>query len=187
VHPLDELARRGIIGVTLPHEVVMPAVELLPDTDPALAALERELDRARKPSYPLTFEARRLGAPAEPHAVLDAIAEAAGYSGLGERWVEVPRRIAAKILAHIIGGELAYPAEVVPPERAEELASRFVHLFAEGGRFFTNGAVSGAFAIYDSAGAEVLGWRSISAAPYDNGVIALAGDRVGLLWAEDAP
>jgi hypothetical protein len=33
----------------------------------------------------------------------------------------------------------------------------------------------------------VLGWRSISAAPYDNGVIALAGDRVGLLWAEDAP
>jgi hypothetical protein len=33
----------------------------------------------------------------------------------------------------------------------------------------------------------VLGWRSISVAPFDNGVIGLAADRVGMLWAEDAP
>lgn len=166
----------------------MPELELLPDRDPALIALERELDRARKPSYPLTFEARRLAAPAaDPFAALDAMAEASGYKGLGAAWVEMPRRIAAKLLAHLIGGELAYPEEVVPRERAEELAARFLALFTEGSRFFTNGVVSGEFAIYDSAGAEVLGWRSISAAPYDNGVIALGGDRIALLWAEDAP
>jgi hypothetical protein len=166
----------------------MPEIELVPDRDPALAAFERDLDRARKPSYPLTFAARRVaGAGAEATVVLDAMAEAAGYKGLGSAWIEVPRRIAAKILAHLIGGELAYPAEVVPRERAEELASRLLAFFPEGARYFTNGALSGEFAIYDSAGGEVLGWRSLSEAPYDNGVIALGGDRAALLWAEDAP
>lgn len=166
----------------------MSAIELLPDRDPAAAALERDLDRAREPSYPLTFAARRLAAPAdEARAVADAVADAAGYAGLGAAWVEVPRRIAAKILAHIIGGELAYPEEVVPAARAEELSARFLALLPQGSRYFTNGALSGDFAIYDLGGAEVLGWRSISEAPFDNGVIGVGGDRALLLWAEDAP
>lgn len=164
-------------------------IELLPDPDPALAALARDLERAREPSYPLTLELRRLAAAAPDDAApaLDALAAEAGYRGLGAAWVEVPRRIAAKILLHVVGGELAYPAEVVPRERAEALAERFLALFPAGARFFTNGAVSGAFAIYDRAGEEVLGWRSLSEAPLDNGVAAIGGGRVGLIWAEDAP
>lgn len=167
----------------------MSAPELLPDPDPALTALARDLERAREPSYPLTLELRRMAQPhsGEPAAALDALAAAAGYTGLGAGWVEVPRRIAAKILLHVIGGELAYPEQVVPRERAEALAARFIALFPDGSRYFTNGAVSGDFAIYDRDGAEVLGWRSLSQAPLDNGVAAIGGGRVGLLWAEDAP
>lgn len=165
----------------------MPA--LLPDLDPSVSELARALDKAREPSYPLTLELRRLAAPptGEVAPLLDAMAEAAGYRGLDAGWVEVPRRIAAKILLHIIGGELAYPEEVVERAAAEALAARFLALFPPGARYFTNGAVSGDFAVYDSAGSEVLGWRSLSAAPLDNGVIAIGGERVGLLWAEDAP
>jgi hypothetical protein len=165
----------------------MPQFELLPDPDPAVAAFERDLDRAREPSYPLSFAARRLAAPHDARAVADAIAAEAGYTALGASWVEVPRRIAAKILAHVIGGELAYPEEVVPAPRAEELAGRFLALLPERPRFFTNGAISGDFAVYDLAGAEVLGWRSISEAPFDNGVVAVGAERAVLLWAEDAP
>lgn len=166
----------------------MPDIELLPDRDPVAVALERDLDRAREPSYPLTFAARRLAAPHEDaRAVADAMAAAAGYTSLGAAWVEVPRRIAVKILAHIIGGELAYPEEVVSAPRAEDLAGRFIALLPERSRYFTNGALSGDFAIYDLAGGEVLGWRSISEAPFDNGVIGVGGDRAALLWAEDAP
>lgn len=166
----------------------MSELELLPDRDPAALALEQELERAREPSYPLTFAARRLAAPAaDAVAVADAMAADSGYSALGAAWVEVPRRIAAKILAHIIGGELAYPEEVLPAPRAADLAGRFIALLPERARYFTNGALSGDFAIYDLAGGEVLGWRSISAAPFDNGVIAVGGDRALLLWAEDAP
>ncbi|NTU83131.1 MAG: hypothetical protein HGA45_27800 [Chloroflexales bacterium] len=167
----------------------MAPYELLHDPDPAIDTLARDLEQAREPSYPLTLLVRRIAGPvpAEPAPALDALAAEAGYRGLGPGWVEVPRRSAAKILLHIIGGELGYPAEVMPRERAEALGASFLALFAEGSRYFTNGAVSGDFAIYDRHGAEVLGWRSLSEAPFDNGVIALGGERVGLLWAEDAP
>jgi hypothetical protein len=162
---------------------------LLPDDDPALAALERDLVQVRAPSYPLLFAAHRLTAPsaAASEVVLDALATAVGYNGLGAHWIEIPRRIAAKILAHIIGGELAYPAQVAPREQAEALATRFLARFPTGARYYTNGAISGDFAVYDSQGNEVLGWRSLSAAPFDNGVIALGGGRIAMLWAEDAP
>jgi hypothetical protein len=161
---------------------------LLPDTDRAIEELLDDLDDARAESYPLLLSVRRLGAPpADPAAALDALAVAEGYTGLGQHWVEVPRRIAAKIAAQLIASELAYPTEVVEQAAADELAGRFLALFGQGARYFTNGACSGPFAIYDTAGSEVLGWRSISAAPFDNGVIGLSADRVGMIWAEDAP
>lgn len=166
----------------------MATFELKPFNDPAIAAFERDLDKAREPSYPLTFLAAQLSTPGEDAtAIADAVAAAAGYKGLGTAWIEVPRRIATKILAHVIGGELAYPEEVVPAERAEALAARFFALLPERTRFFTNGALSGNFAIYDLAGGEVLGWRSLSEAPFDNGIVAVGADRALILWAEDAP
>lgn len=166
----------------------MAPVELLPDPDPAIAALARDLARARRSSYPLTLEVRRLAEPPDVATeALDALAVEAGFRGLGDGWVEVPRRIAAKLLAHVIGSELAYPAEVIPAEHVEALAGRFLALFPAQARYFTNGALSGDFAVYSSAGDEVLGWRSISEAPLDNGVIALSPERVAMLWAEDAP
>ncbi len=162
--------------------------DLLQDTDHAIDDLLRDLDAARATSYPLVLSVYRLAAPSEaPHATLDALAVVEGYKGLGGNWVEVPRRIAAKIVAQLIASDLAYPTDVVKPAAAEELAGRFLALFQAGARYFTNGACSGPFAVYDIAGEEVLGWRSISAAPFDNGVIGLAADRVGMLWAEDAP
>jgi hypothetical protein len=95
--------------------------------------------------------------------------------------------MAAKILTQIIGSELAYPEQVVPRERATELATRFLALFPKGARYYTNGAISGDFAVYDLQGAELLGWRSLSAAPFDNGIVALGSGRIAMLWAEDAP
>lgn len=166
----------------------MTELQLLPDDDPAVGALASDLERARKASYPLTFAVRRLAPPeAAPIAALDALAAELEYQPLGEGWIEVPRRIAAKLLAQVIGGELAYPEQVVPPADAETLAGRFLALWPSGTRYFTNGAISGEFAVYDMQGEEVLGWRSLSEAPFDNGVAATGGGRVALLWAEDAP
>lgn len=166
----------------------MSAAELLPDPDPRIAALDRDLQRARAESYPLTFAVQRLAAPpASPTQAIDALCAELDFAGLGEAWIEIPRRIAAKMLTHLIASDLAYPEEVVPQEQAEALAGRFLELFPAGARYFTNGALSGEFAVYDLEGAEVLGWRSISDAPLDNGVAAVSAERVAMLWAEDAP
>ncbi len=166
----------------------MAPAPLLPDHDPAIVALSAELERARAASYPLTLAFGRLADPAvEVYAALDALTGSLGWRGLASAWVELPRRIALKLLVQIIGGELAYPTEVVPRAEAEALAGRFLALFPPGARYFTNGAISGEVALYDRQGEVVLGWRSLSEAPFDNGLIAVGGPRVGLLWAEDAP
>lgn len=164
----------------------MTTPQLLPDNDPAIAALAEDIDEARAESYPLVLAVQRpASVPSEDAPLLDALAIAQGYAGLGAGWIAVPRRIAAKILAHIIGHDLAYPDEIVAPEEAEALAGRFLALFPSGARYYTNGACSGEFAVYDTAGEEVLGWRSLSSSTLDNGVIAIAQERVGMLWAED--
>ncbi|WP_129632248.1 hypothetical protein [Candidatus Oscillochloris fontis] len=162
---------------------------LFPDTDPSLPTLLDALDAARGESYPLLLSMRRLRGDMLPTAteILDALAREEGYQPLGANWIEVPRRIALKILTHLIASELAYPTEVVTTEQATDLATQFLTLFNPPARYFTNGACSGPFAVYDLAGEEVLGWRSLSAAPFDNGVIVVNAERVGMLWAEDAP
>ncbi len=162
---------------------------LLPDSDSRIDQFADDLAAARASSYPLLFAVYRLAQP-EGEAellLLDALATSVGYNALGSGWVEVPRRMAAKILTQIIGSELAYPEQVVPRDRATDLATRFLALFPKGARYYTNGAISGDFAVYDLQGAELLGWRSLSAAPFDNGIVALGSERIAMLWAEDAP
>lgn len=163
--------------------------QLLPDSDPLLDQFAADLEVARASSYPLLFAAYALAASEVDAEVLllDAIAHSVGYNTLGSGWIEVPRRIATKILTQIIGSELAYPEQVVPREQAMDLAMRFLDLFPKGARYYTNGAISGDFAVYDLQGAELLGWRSLSAAPFDNGIVALGSGRIAMLWAEDAP
>lgn len=162
---------------------------LLPDDDPSFDALAADLATARAASYPLLVASycATTPNPAEATATLDAVAAAVGYQGLGAGWIAVPRRIALKLLTQLIAGELAYPAEIVPREQAEMLAGRFLGRLAPEARYYTNGAISGEFAVYDAQGNAVLGWRSLSSAPFDNGVVALDQQRVALLWAEDAP
>jgi hypothetical protein len=166
----------------------MAVPQLLPVDDPDLQHLVEDLEYARAASYPLELlVARTATAGDDPFPVLDSLAAALEFRGLGADWIEIPRRIATKLVQHLIGGELAYPVEVVPDEAAAALAQRFLELFGTGARYFTNGACSGAFRIYDLAGEEVLGWRSLSDAPFDNGVAVIGHERVGMIWAEDAP
>jgi hypothetical protein len=162
---------------------------LRPDDDPALAALVHDLEEARAESYPLTAAGYLHQRPedSDPRGMCDLIAADLGFLPLGAHWIEVPRRVAHKILLHIISEDLAYPTEVVGEEEAEDLAQRLLAAYPSGGRFFTNGAVSGAVALYDKDGNEVVGWRSLSEAPLDHGLIAIGPTRALIVWAEDAP
>ncbi|WP_322510884.1 hypothetical protein [Chloroflexus sp.] len=161
---------------------------LLPETDPAIEGLWVAIETARAQSYPLTGAAFRLTRPPQtPYEALDAAARELDFYPLGQHWIEVPRRIALKIATHIIAHDLAYPDEIVPAAQATELAGRVLALLGARARYFTNGAVSGDFAVYDVQGNEVIGWRSLSEAPFDHGLFALDDRLVIVLWAEDAP
>ncbi len=161
---------------------------LVLETDPAITGLFTAIETARAQSYPLTGAAFRLArSVADPVEALDAAARELDFQPLGQRWIEVPRRIAQKILVHIIAHDLAYPDEIVPVAQATELAARILALLAPRARYFTNGAISGEVALYDINGNEVIGWRSLSEAPFDHGLFALDHQRLIVLWAEDAP
>ncbi|MBO9349333.1 hypothetical protein [Chloroflexus sp. MS-G] len=158
------------------------------ETDPEIEGLWVAIETARAESYPLIGAAFRLyRPPSDPYTVLDAVARELDFQPLGKHWIEVPRRIALKIATHIIAHDLAYPDEIVPEVQATELARRVLALLDAKARFFTNGAVSGNFAVYDIHGNEVVGWRSLSEAPLDHGLFAFDERRVVVLWAEDAP
>lgn len=162
---------------------------LAPDDDEALLAIIDDIAAARAESYPLTVAGYRHALPADGdgRALCDIIARDMEFQPLGEHWIEVPRRVAQKILLHVIAEDLAYPADIVDPAEAEELATRLMAAYPSGGRFYTNGAISGSVALYDKDGNEVVGWRSLSDAPLDNGLIAIGPTRALIVWAEDAP
>ncbi len=117
--------------------------------------------------------------------ILDAFVAEHGYAGVGEHWIELPRRSARKVLINVLCEELAYPEQTMNETEATELAERFLNLFGSGSRYFTNGTCSGMTAIYTLSGEQVLGWRSISTKTFDNGIIVVHPHRIGMLWAED--
>lgn len=159
------------------------------DDDLPIDQLVEEIGRVREGS-PLLFDVQQLTMRDTPDVIdyrpmLDAFVAQYGYTGLGEHWIEVQRRVARKILFRVLLEELAYPEQTMSTEEAEAFAARFLDLFAAGSRYFTNGTCSGEVAIYTLTGDQVLGWRSISTATFDNGVIVVNGQRIGIIWAED--
>lgn len=167
----------------------MSSLTFEPANDPEVEQLAAEIDQARE-GNPLLFDVltfSREETRAEPQhlALLDAFVALFDYTGLGEHWIELRRGVARKLLVHVLHEGLAYPEEMMDKTAAEACADRFLALFAPGTRYFTNGTCSGEAAIYTLEGTQVLGWRSISTAPFDNGIIAMSSDRIGIVWAED--
>ncbi|MFP4438772.1 MAG: hypothetical protein ACLFVO_16140 [Chloroflexaceae bacterium] len=170
----------------------MSNISFEPADDPEVEQLAAAIDQARD-GNPLLFDVLRLnrddagdaGEQPDYPALLDAFVALFDYTGLAAHWIELRRGIARKLLIHVLHEGLAYPEEMMDKETAEACAERFLEFFAPGTRYFTNGTCSGEAVIYTLAGQQVLGWRPISSATFDNGVIAVSSDRIGIVWAED--
>src|SRR5437899_1503111 len=72
------------------------------------------------------------------HAV-DAFVEGLGLAALGERWAEVSRRDAEAIIREILRFDQAYHMAMMSENEASGLTERFMSLFGESTRCFTNG------------------------------------------------
>lgn len=142
--------------------------------EPGVANAFTRLLVEERPSATVAFLAR---AQADAAAELDRLARSVGFRGLGERWREINRDDAVRLLVRILRFNLAYRrSEEMTERRARDLAVHFVGSFTTPARWFTNGT-------FTPAGWS--GWGKVGNTTFDAGVAALSDDLVGMLWVED--
>jgi len=106
------------------------------------------------------------------------IANAFGLSTDSKTYNEIDAETACHILTEILHSDLAYNSEIMPLQKAAELASRFLKQYPERDcRFFTNGSLF--------LKANVKSWNPATDATFDTGVIVLGPNNSGCLWVED--
>jgi hypothetical protein len=100
-----------------------------------------------------------------------------GFAHPEEKLFPLSRMDAAQLLIHLIARDQAYGAPTDALDLAELCARDFLSLFPEESQFLTNSP--------DPIGAESRGWRPLTDATFDAGVVVVSEHRVGALWFED--
>jgi hypothetical protein len=155
--------------------------ELSPRLDREVSRLGAEL-RERRDCGHVLFELAEVRGRAPEVAVLDALAERVGGSPLGDDWITIDAEGAFRLLARVLARDLAMNAAIMPREHADGLARRFLALFGDGARYFTNST------ILDEDDVESTwtgSWRPLTKATFDTGIAVVDGARAGLLWVTD--
>ena len=105
--------------------------------------------------------------------VLDAFARQIGVDAIGSQWRRVSRGEAASLAASALARDLAYErVRHMDDAEASALANRFVSLFDDAGRFFTNRS-------------EVGGWMPLTASTFDVGIFAMDRHWLGAVVVQD--
>ncbi|MUH00885.1 hypothetical protein F7734_54920 [Scytonema sp. UIC 10036] len=121
---------------------------------------------------------RSIEPPNEVLELLDSFVEQQGYHNLGERWREISRAEAEKIINFIMTKDLAYSVELMSSEEAQQISSKLLTLFAGNCKYFTN-------ALFVNNFSGMSEWNSITESTFDTGVMIVSGDRIGMLWVQD--
>ena len=113
----------------------------------------------------------------DPVPILDKFLQRTGFLPLGKAWFEIQKSSATSHLENILHRDLAYNGKIMGKGMAEEFAQRFLSLFSQKARYFTNG---------NFGGHSHLGtWTPITSATFDTGVVCLDAERIGSLWILD--
>ncbi|HAX75365.1 MAG TPA: hypothetical protein DCY88_05915 [Cyanobacteria bacterium UBA11372] len=111
-------------------------------------------------------------------AIVDSFVMQLGFSGIGDRWKQINRKSAQKILIFILNKNLAYAEESIAINDAETIANRFMILFEDNCQFLTN-------AIFNNNYSRLTEWDSITESTFDTGVVIVSNERIGILWVQD--
>jgi hypothetical protein len=97
-------------------------------------------------------------------------------------YVEISEQEAVSVLCAVIGKDMAYQSELMPPQEANTLAKEFVHQFAgDRAKFYTNGEYG------KPRQSQTVGpsWMPATEATFDTGVLVVAPERIGCAWFMD--
>ncbi|MEZ4240584.1 MAG: hypothetical protein R3F59_31395 [Myxococcota bacterium] len=134
--------------------------------------------RLRGPANLRVEVADAVGARSSAGEVASAFVRHLGLTPLDDDdWQPIPRDWAEQVLVRLLSRDLAYRSPLLEPEVAAQLARRFLGLFGPGAVLLSNG--DGLTSETDAA----LG--GIGEATFEKGVIAVDGERVGLMWVFD--
>ncbi len=107
--------------------------------------------------------------------ILDRFVQTLGFKGLGEQWVEMNRSDAQTMLTKLLHKDLAYGSEIMTYHRARRLSNRFVRLFGDEARYFTNTKYIN----------SRRSWSPITKSTFDAGIICVDEEHIGIAWVED--
>jgi hypothetical protein len=111
-------------------------------------------------------------------AVLDDYVNRFGFVGIGSHWRELAPQDAAHMLQNILYRDLVYGVEASHARPAHELTQRFLGLFSQRARFFSNGNLG-------LPNHNPKAWVCLSSAMFDTGLVCLDEQRIGILWVQD--
>ncbi len=98
----------------------------------------------------------------------------------------VTKEEAEQILTRILHKDMAYNCEIMPKRAAAELSASFLREFDDGAAsFYTNIDYSGEGRALGSSTWAGPGWKPVTQATFDAGVIAISGVQAACLWIED--
>ena len=92
---------------------------------------------------------------------------------------EIDEASAAGVLSWLIGNTLAYDVELMPPAQAAALAAELMSLVPVPRRWFSNGEVSWL------PGGRAWAGTPATDSTFDEGLVAVAGDRAWIAWFTD--
>lgn len=117
-----------------------------------------------------------------------------GFKPLGSSWREIDQSEAHQIILLILSQDLAYNSEIMEVEFAESLTSRFLNLFSDSARYFTNGNFRTYYLDHMGDTFQPLkkttphafgGWMPLTEATFDTGVVCFDENYIALIWVED--
>jgi len=113
------------------------------------------------------FGVVHCGVSSLPAPTITDLAREFGLRGDAECYREIDEASARLSIRRLLHRDLAYSAEVMPEQQAEQLTEQFLAQFGSGARFFTNN------------------WCPATNATFDEGVLVMGPDHSGCLWVED--
>jgi hypothetical protein len=110
-----------------------------------------------------------------------SVASSFGLSAEADCYHTIDRAEAVRAVAAILHRDLAYGIELMPLETAQDLAQRFVQIFAaHESQFYTNGDWG---RVTDPRAG--VSWRPATDATFDGGVLVLSPELAGCVWCCD--
>jgi hypothetical protein len=109
----------------------------------------------------------RCGLSVHPSPTVAELAREFGLRDDPECYREIDGASARASVLRLLHRDMAYDAEIMPMDRAGQLADRFFSQFGDGSRYFTNN------------------WCPVTDATFDEGILVLGQHRSGCLWVED--